>query len=976
MSNGVSIIILSYNNLELNKGLLNSIRSHTDPASYELIFVDNASTDGTRKWLQEQTGIKLVLNDENAGFPQGCNQGIGQASRGNDILLLNNDIEVTKNWLENLKTALYSGPGIGAVQGLDSRSFPGLIDGAGNPTEPDVASAHEFAQKNNISDPSRWEYSLTHHGYCMLIKRSVLDRVGLLDVRFTPGNFEDDDLSFRIIKEGFFLLRCYDCHIHHYNCRSFKANEEAKKNYDILLNTNWRKFFGKWGFDAWEKDHLRNDLLKLVKIESKSEINVLHVGCRLGQTLLAVKTRNPGAKLFGIEKNPHYLNVINKVITVGKEKKDGEEGVLFDFNHNFFDVILIDKPLAQFENPEKYLMQLKEYLKPGGQLVFNMENIMHFACLEKLLTGVWPYTGKLAMPNNKPLVTSSDIKGFCSDCGYVNPLVFAWKNHDTSKHSNLVEKLCAIGSPSKKYAYQISHFTISVEKEAEIPDKGFKAHYFEIGDDLYVDFNESGIPAHDVIAKLKVDLLHGHYKFDSDAKAKFRYLEQFDGSSSYTNVIVPKLPPCFKKRETLELAKKLIGVTGTNLLIAVDENESGVVGIPDFREFDFSFFELADNRFLFKIYKRAKTQIPLLPGLANDQRKLTVAFVMPHRNLTGGMKLLYQQALFLQQLGHAVKIVNWGSHYAMPEWLEDFVPDDEISVLRKEDLLDKLTSSGSDLIFVGWYEHLLLLENKKIPVLYWEQGHEFLYGDMYGNKEYEVYFRNNLRRNFSSNIYLAANSSYVRDVVKTRFKKDSYVVPCSINNDLFYPAKDKKASGLPVILLVGDPNLRFKGFYKAIRTLLASWEKGLRFKVVWLCHRIPETLPAYPFEVEFNQGVPQREIAGIYRKADLLLTCSWYEGFSMPTLEAMACGVPVVATNMGGIDQFCIHGKNIMVAASNSVDELSNHVISVLGNESLRNDLIFNGLETAKNLSADLISKSMEQVLVTVVADFNLSDRG
>ena len=109
-----SIIILTYNKLEYTKQCIESIREFTEKDSYELIVIDNNSTDETPKWLEEQEDIIAILNEDNKGFPKGCNQGM-EIATGDNILLLNNDTVVTKNWLENLTTALYSDESVGAV---------------------------------------------------------------------------------------------------------------------------------------------------------------------------------------------------------------------------------------------------------------------------------------------------------------------------------------------------------------------------------------------------------------------------------------------------------------------------------------------------------------------------------------------------------------------------------------------------------------------------------------------------------------------------------------------------------------------------------------------------------------------------------------------------------------------------------------------------------------------------------------------
>lgn len=86
---GISIVIVSYNCMYLMQKCLESIRKHCNPKAYEIVGVDNASKDGIREWLQQQSDIKLILCDENAGFPMGCNIGVQYAESVNDIVTKN-----------------------------------------------------------------------------------------------------------------------------------------------------------------------------------------------------------------------------------------------------------------------------------------------------------------------------------------------------------------------------------------------------------------------------------------------------------------------------------------------------------------------------------------------------------------------------------------------------------------------------------------------------------------------------------------------------------------------------------------------------------------------------------------------------------------------------------------------------------------------------------------------------------------------
>ena len=108
-----SIIILTLNKFDLTKSCIESIRRHTSEP-YELIIVDNGSTDDTVEFLQNQKDIRAIYNKQNAGFAKGCNQGAAIAT-GDNLLFLNNDTVVTENWLKNMLNVLNADELIGMV---------------------------------------------------------------------------------------------------------------------------------------------------------------------------------------------------------------------------------------------------------------------------------------------------------------------------------------------------------------------------------------------------------------------------------------------------------------------------------------------------------------------------------------------------------------------------------------------------------------------------------------------------------------------------------------------------------------------------------------------------------------------------------------------------------------------------------------------------------------------------------------------
>ena len=239
-----SIIIITYNKLDYNKLCIESIRNHTETGSYEIIVVDNHSTDGTREWLESQQDLILISNNENVGFPAGCNQGI-KVAKGSSILLLNNDTIVTPNWLANLQNCLFSASDIGAVGAVTNScsNFQTVYSEYAS-----VDELTDFAGKFNKQNPALWENRTRLVGYCMLIKSEVVNKIGLLDEVFSPGNYEDDDYCLRIRNAGYRLVLCRDTYIHHFGSISFG---EKTAEFSNLLECNRQKFVAKWGMEPY-----------------------------------------------------------------------------------------------------------------------------------------------------------------------------------------------------------------------------------------------------------------------------------------------------------------------------------------------------------------------------------------------------------------------------------------------------------------------------------------------------------------------------------------------------------------------------------------------------------------------------------------------------------------------------------------------------------------------------------------------------
>jgi|GEM_PF-1493402 len=236
-----SIIILTRNNLEYTKMCLESIRRYT-PELHEIIVVDNGSTDGTIEYLEAQEDVKLIKNGLNLGFALGNNLGLREA-RGEYIVILNNDTVVTEGWLTRLISSAQSNPQVGIV-GPRSNYVVGPQMVSNVPYGGDMNAMQEFSRQWSLENSGRYEEALRVIGFCMLVKREVIEKIGGFDPYYEAGNFEDDDFCIRAQRAGFKIRIAHDVFIHHFGSKTFQSE---KIDYRQVMLTNWERFKSKWG---------------------------------------------------------------------------------------------------------------------------------------------------------------------------------------------------------------------------------------------------------------------------------------------------------------------------------------------------------------------------------------------------------------------------------------------------------------------------------------------------------------------------------------------------------------------------------------------------------------------------------------------------------------------------------------------------------------------------------------------------------
>jgi polysaccharide pyruvyl transferase CsaB len=257
----VSIVVVTHNSVEFVRPCLESIAAETSYPNYEVIVVDNASTDGTLEAIRAQMASRAAGNPRvkvqelpaNIGFAAANNAG-AQAAAGDYLVLLNSDTIVTSGWLGRLLRHLQRNPEVGLV-------CP-VTNFAGNEAMIEIAyvSAEEmqtFAQELARSNEGRLLDIEVAPLFCAMARKALWNELGGLDERFEIGMFEDDDLSLKVRKRGLRVAAAEDCFVHHFGQGSFaKLPRDA---YEKVFGDNRRRFEEKWKI-AWKAHQTRPDV--------------------------------------------------------------------------------------------------------------------------------------------------------------------------------------------------------------------------------------------------------------------------------------------------------------------------------------------------------------------------------------------------------------------------------------------------------------------------------------------------------------------------------------------------------------------------------------------------------------------------------------------------------------------------------------------------------------------------------------------
>ena len=333
LQNKVDIIIPVYNAFEDLTICLKSILDVTDLENHRLILVNDCSSDNRilpyLNTVQSQNITKNILvfnNTKNLGFSGTINQGILQ-SEEHDVILLNSDTIVTKDWINKMVTCAYSDDKIGTVTPLSNNatlcSVPEFCEENPIPAGFTVTSYSEVISECSLRLYPKIPVS---NGFCMYIKRELIKKIGLFDAdTFEKGYGEENDFSYRAEQVGYHHVICDDLFIYHKGTSSFISAEKKKyiDDHEKILRKRYPAQVQKFQeFLSSDPNRIINENIKLYQLLQNGRKNILYLvqadfrddsDDNIGGTQLNVKDLTSALRsrynIFVVARDRNYLNV-------------------------------------------------------------------------------------------------------------------------------------------------------------------------------------------------------------------------------------------------------------------------------------------------------------------------------------------------------------------------------------------------------------------------------------------------------------------------------------------------------------------------------------------------------------------------------------------------------------------------------------------------------------------------------------------
>jgi glycosyltransferase involved in cell wall biosynthesis len=308
---------------------------------------------------------------------------------------------------------------------------------------------------------------------------------------------------------------------------------------------------------------------------------------------------------------------------------------------------------------------------------------------------------------------------------------------------------------------------------------------------------------------------------------------------------------------------------------------------------------------------------------------LRLLFCLPTTALSGGVKVIFELANRLADLGDSVDIFSFAGP---PKWFP-----------LKANLID---AKDVEAIDMAAYDFVLVSNAFLIPMVlpHLDTARCILFCQDYESFHHA---RGQTFPDFLSDcpafdeIYklpvpIISISRAVQSLLLERVGRESFYLPMGINKAIFHPKPRKAPGENKRVLMVGNYLMPYKGMkdgFAALSKLAA--ETKVQLVLVTQESRGRAVFNDFPFPMELHFCPSEERMPEIIASCDVYCCTSWYEGLGLPALEAFRCGVPVVSTRTYGVSDYGIDGVNLLLARPNDPQDLYKTLRRLLDDDSL-----------------------------------------
>lgn len=341
--------------------------------------------------------------------------------------------------------------------------------------------------------------------------------------------------------------------------------------------------------------------------------------------------------------------------------------------------------------------------------------------------------------------------------------------------------------------------------------------------------------------------------------------------------------------------------------------------------------------------KDAKKQV-LIPA-KHQPSQIHIVYTMTNVAVCGGAKIILEHANNIVKYGHRITIV---SHFKKPTWFPINKKVNYILVPLELELAAGIPPCDV-IVATYWREVYECIAREIAPVVYFEQGAEHLFAW----ENVSPRLKNYIYKQFQLVPFIYTVSKGAAAEIMKLFNRKSTIINNAIDHSVFYhdTSKQDEQNRDFTVMMIGSENLEFKRISDIKDALSILTDLGYTYSLFWVS---PDE-PTVPLGSVFVNP-EQKQIGNLLRQSDVLVCASLYESFSLPVLEAMACGCSVITTQNKGVVEYAVDGQNCLLVEMNDPEDIAEKIIKLYENTRLRNQLIAEGSKTASRFTWDWIT--------------------